>query len=54
MAAGYGKEFSDMIMTILPDWSFLPVVLLGCLGVYIGCTIGIKLLNKHFIKANMI
>ena len=52
--AGYGKEFADKMMSVLPNWS-LPLLLLGgFIGMYIGCTIGIKLLNKHFVKAGMI
>ncbi len=51
--SGYGQEFADKIMSVLPNWSFGPIVLLGCFGGYIGCTIGIKMLNKHFKKAGM-
>lgn len=51
---GYGKEFADKILSVLPQWSFLPIVILGCIGGYIGCTLGIKILNKHFRKADMI
>ena len=54
LSMGYGQEFIDKLMSVMPSWSFLPVVLLGCLGGYIGCTIGIKILNKHFKKAGMI
>lgn len=53
IAQGYGKEYTDKLLAVLPTWSFVPVVLLGLLGGYIGCTIGIKMLNKHFKKAGM-
>ena len=51
--SGYGQAFADQMMSVLPDWSMIPIVLLGCLGGYIGCTIGIKMLHKHFKKAGM-
>lgn len=52
--AGYGKQYADQLMSVLPDWSLVPIALLGCLGAFIGCTIGIKILKKHFAKAGMI
>lgn len=45
---GYGEEFTKKMMSVLPDWSLIPLILLGMLGTYIGCTIGIKILKKHF------
>lgn len=50
---GYGEEFTKKMMSVLPDWTFPLVIVLGMLGAYIGCTIGIKMLKKHFIKAGM-
>lgn len=49
----YGAEFAEKLLSVMPNWSFIPVVLLGMIGGYIGCTIGIKILNKHFKKAGM-
>jgi energy-coupling factor transport system substrate-specific component len=54
IAGGYGVEYTDKLMSVMPMWSFFPVVILGMLGGYIGCTIGIKILNKHFKKAGMV
>lgn len=51
---GYSKEFMEKLYSFMPNWSFLPVVALGMLGAYLGCTIGIKILKKHFEKAGMI
>lgn len=51
---GYGEEYTDKLLSVMPTWSFAPVVILGLIGGYIGCTIGIKVLNKHFKKAGMI
>lgn len=50
---GYGEEFTQKMMSVLPSWSFIPLVLLGMLGMFIGCTIGIKILKKHFEKAEL-
>jgi len=44
---GYGVDFVDKLVAVMPNWSFVPVVLLGMLGGYLGCTIGLKLINKH-------
>ena len=49
----YGAEYAEKMLSVMPTWSFIPVVLLGMLGGYIGCTIRIKILNKHFKKAGM-
>ncbi|MEG2418038.1 MAG: MptD family putative ECF transporter S component, partial [Eubacterium sp.] len=51
---GYGQEYADKMMGVLPNWSLVPITLLGILGTYIGCTIGIAILKKHFVKAGMI
>ena len=50
---GYGAEYADKLMSYLPVWSFGPIVIMGCVGAYIGASIGMKILNKHFKKAGM-
>lgn len=50
---GYGQEFVEQLLFYMPTWSLLPVVLLGCVGSYVGATIGMKLLKKHFEKAGI-
>ncbi|MBP2624002.1 MptD family putative ECF transporter S component [Streptococcus oricebi] len=50
---GYGQEFADKMMSVLPNWSLLPIVLLGAVGGYLGATIGIKMLHKHFNKVSL-
>lgn len=49
----YGAEYVNKLLSVMPTWSFIPVVLVGMLGGYLGCSIGIKILNKHFKKAGM-
>lgn len=51
---GYGQEYVDGLLKALPTWSLTPIVLLGCVGGFIGCTVGMKMLDKHFKKAGMI
>lgn len=51
---GYGVEYTEKFMSVMPTWSFLPIVILGMIGGYIGCTIGIKILNKYFKKQEWI
>ncbi|EGY76563.1 MptD family putative ECF transporter S component [Peptoniphilus indolicus] len=50
---GYGEEYAQKMMSVLPNWSLIPIILLGMIGTYIGCSIGIKMLKKHFVKAGM-
>lgn len=50
---GYGAEYADALFSVLPSWSLVPIAILGMVGAYIGCTIGIKLLKKHFERAGM-
>ncbi|MDM8311354.1 MULTISPECIES: MptD family putative ECF transporter S component [Clostridium] len=51
---GYGQDYANKMMSVLPNWSLVPITIFGMLGVYIGCTIGISILKKHFVKAGMI
>lgn len=51
---GYGAEYAQKMMSVMPSWFFVPLILIGFIGMYIGCTIGIKILKKHFVKAGMI
>ena len=50
---GYGQVYAAKMMSVLPNWSLAPITLLGMLGTYLGCTIGITILKKHFVKAGM-
>lgn len=50
---GYGEEYTQKMMSVLPNRTLPVIIVLGMLGAYIGCTIGIKMLKKHFVKAGM-
>ena len=51
---GYGAEYANEIIKYMPSWSFFPILILGVIATYIGCTFGIKMLKKHFVKAGMV
>lgn len=50
---GYSEEFIYKMMSVLPNWSLVFIIISGMVGTYIGCSIGILMLRKHFIKAGM-
>ncbi len=51
---GYSQDYIDAMMKVLPQWILIPMTILGMIGMFIGCTIGISILKKHFIKAGMV
>lgn len=51
---GYGKEYALQLLNYMPSWSFFPILILGVIATYLGCTLGIKMLKKHFVKAGMV
>ena len=51
---GYGEEYAIGLLKYMPSWSFFPILILGVIATYIGCTLGIKMLKKHFVKAGMV
>lgn len=51
--AGYGEEYARSFSTYMPNWIIYISIVLGIVGGYLGATIGIKLLSKHFKKAGM-
>ncbi len=51
---GYKQEYIDAFSSYVQPWAVLPVCFGACLGSFIGCIIGVKMLKKHFEKANMV
>ena len=49
----YGPEFAQQCLKWMPLWSFFPILILAVVFTFIGCTIGINMLKKHFVKAGM-
>lgn len=54
IAAKRGLEAAQRFSDNIPNWIVAPSIILAVVGGFIGCTIGIHLLKKHFIKAGMI
>ncbi len=52
--SGYGEEFVEQFSAVLPTWSMLPIAMGTVLGAYIGASLGIRFMKKHFKKANMV
>ena len=50
----YGQEFAEECLAWMPMWSFFPILILAVVFTFIGCTIGIKMLKKHFVRAGMV
>ena len=50
----YGAEFAEECLKWMPMWSFFPILILAVVFTFIGYTIGIKMLKKHFVKAGMV
>ncbi len=50
----YKQEYIDAFSVYVPSWSVFPITIGGMLGGLLGCIIGVKMLKKHFKKANMI
>lgn len=52
-AAGFGEEYADKVMSVMPTWSIVPVIAGIFLFALLGGIIGKALLKKHFVKAGI-
>ncbi len=52
--AGRSAEYIEKYFSYFPNWLLPVIIILALLGAYIGATIAIKILNKHFKKAGII
>ena len=52
-AAGFGEEYADRVMSVMPSWSIVLVIAGIFLCAIIGGQIGKSLLKKHFAKAGI-
>ncbi|HEP2555755.1 TPA: MptD family putative ECF transporter S component, partial [Streptococcus pyogenes] len=50
---GYNQEFIDKMLSVMPNWIIVVMAIGGIIGAYIGCSIGMAFLKKHFKKAGM-
>jgi energy-coupling factor transport system substrate-specific component len=54
MRAGYGDEYTDMLMSLMSGWMFAVLVLFVIVGGIIGAYIGRTTLKKHFKRAGIV
>ena len=52
-AAGFGEEYADKVMSVMPSWSIVLVIAGIFLFALLGGVIGKALLKKHFVKAGI-
>ena len=52
-AAGFGEEYADKVMSVMPMWSIVLVIAGIFLCALLGGLIGKALLKKHFAKAGI-
>lgn len=53
-AAGFGQEYADKVMAVMPMWSFILVIAEIFLCALLGGLIGKAILKKHFVKAGIV
>ena len=47
------QEFIDKMLSVMPNWIIVVMAIVGIIGAYIGCSIGMAFLKKHFKKTGM-
>lgn len=52
-AAGFGEEYADRVMSVMPMWSIVLVVAGIFLCALLGGVIGKAIIKKHFVKAGI-
>lgn len=52
-AAGFGEEYADKVMSVMPMWSVVLVIAGIFLCALLGGVIGKAILKKHFVKAGI-
>ena len=51
---GYGQEYADTLMKLVPDWSLIPLAVVAFVSGVIGAYIGKAMLKKHFKRAGIV
>ena len=51
---GYGVEYADALMKLIPDWSLLPLLLTSFVCGILGGLLGKSMLKKHFVRAGIV
>lgn len=52
-AAGFGEEYADKVMSVMPTWSLILVVAGIFVFAILGSLLGKAVLKKHFVKAGI-
>ncbi len=52
-AAGFGEEYADKVMSVMPTWSLILVVAGIFVFAILGGLLGKAVLKKHFVKAGI-
>ena len=50
---GYGKEYADALMKLIPDWSLIPLAIAAFICGILGAKLGQLMLKKHFVRAGI-
>ena len=53
-AKGFGEEYADKVMSVMPMWSLVLVIAVIFLCALLGGQIGKGILKKHFTKAGIV
>ena len=51
---GYGVEYADALMKLVPDWSLIPLTIAAFVFGMIGAQLGKVMLKKHFKRAGIV
>ena len=54
LVAGYGQEYADTLMRLLPNWMVIVLLVAGFVAGIIGAVIGQKVFKKHFERAGIV
>ena len=53
IATHYGQEYADNLMRVIPEWSFIPILVACFIGGILGGLLGRAVLKKHFERAGI-
>lgn len=54
VTGGYGTEYADALMKLVPDWSLIPLTIAAIVFGVLGGLLGKAMLKKHFRRAGIV
>ncbi len=51
---GFGKEYADRVMSVMPSWSLILVIAGIFICALLGGLLGKKIMKKHFVRAGIV